>query len=220
MKQFIHLFLLTVIVLALASCNNSDDEIKLDDTGMVIDYAGSGNCGFVIELDNGNRILPLYYPDGFTFAQGQRVHIEYVELSTTVSSCDRGIPAEVVFVEELNCASYVDLYFSNYDSLARDPVYIHEAFVDEDCLQIKISYSGGCKQHTIDLARMHPWIPGSSTVPVFEIRHNANGDMCEAYFTREFRFDLSPLKAEGIKEFVLTAKLTDGTVFNKIFDLN
>ncbi len=220
MKQFIHLFLLTVIVLALASCNNSDDEIKLDDTGMVIDYAGSGNCGFVIELDNGNRILPLYYPDGFTFAQGQRVHVEYVELSTTVSSCDRGIPAEVVFIEELNCASYVDLYFSNYDSLARDPVFLHEAFVDEDCLQIKISYSGGCKQHTIDLARMHPWIPGSSTVPVFEIRHNANDDMCEAYFTREFRFDLSPLKAEGIKEFVLTTKLTDGTVYNKIFDLN
>ena len=220
MKQFIHLFLLTVIVLALASCNNSDDEIKLDDTGMVIDYAGSGNCGFVIELDNGNRILPLYYPEGFTFAQGQRVHVEYVELSTTVSSCDRGIPADVVFIEELNCTSYVDLYFSNYDSLARDPIYLHEAFVDENCLQIKISYSGGCKQHTIDLARMHPWIPGSSTVPVFEIRHNGNGDMCEAYFTREFRFDLSPLKAEGIKEFVLTAKLTDGTVYNKIFDLN
>ena len=220
MKQFIHLFLLTVIVLALASCNNSDDEIKLDDTGMVIDYAGSGNCGFVIELDNGNRILPLYYPEGFTFAQGQRVHVEYVELSTTVSSCDRGIPADVVFIEELNCTSYVDLYFSNYDSLARDPIYLHEAFVDEDCLQIKISYSGGCKQHTIDLARMHPWIPGNSAVPVFEIRHNANGDMCEAYFTREFRFDLSPLKAEGIKEFVLTAKLTDGTVYNKIFDLN
>lgn len=220
MKQFIHLFLLTVIVLALASCNNSDDEIKLDDTGMVIDYAGSGNCGFVIELDNGNRILPLYFPEGFTFAQGQRVHVEYVELSTTVSSCDRGIPAEVVFIEELNCASYVDLYFSNYDSLARDPIYLHEAFVDEDCLQIKISYSGGCKQHTIDLARMHPWIPGSSTVPVLEIRHNGNGDMCEAYFTRELRFDLSPLKAEGIKEFVLTAKLTDGTVYNKIFDLN
>ncbi len=220
MKQFIHLFFLTVIVLAFASCHNSEDEIKLDDTGMVIDYAGSGNCGFVIELDNGNRILPLYYPDGFTFAQGQRVHVEYVELSTTVSSCDRGIPAEVVFIEELNCASYVDLYFSNYDSLARDPVFLHEAFVDEDCLQIKISYSGGCKQHTIDLARMHPWIPGSSSVPVFEIRHHANGDMCEAYFTREFRFDLSPLKAEGIKEFVLTAKLTDGTVYNKIFDLN
>lgn len=220
MKQFIHLFLLTVIVLALASCNNSDDEIKLDDTGMVIDYAGSGNCGFVIELDNGNRILPLYFPEGFTFAQGQRVHVEYVELSTTVSSCDRGIPADVAFIEELNCASYVDLYFSNYDSLARDPIYLHEAFVDEDCLQIKISYSGGCKQHTIDLARMHPWIPGSSTVPVFEIRHNGNGDMCEAYFTRELRFDLSPLKAEGIKEFVLTAKLTDGTVYNKIFDLN
>ena len=220
MKQLIHLLFVTVFALIFVSCDDSDNEIKLDDTGMVVDFAGSGNCGFIIELDNGDRIQPLYYPKGFTFAQGQRVHVEYIELRNVVPSCDRGVPAEVVFIEELNCASYVDLYFSNYDSLARDPVFIHEAFVDEDCLQIKISYSGGCKEHTVDLARMHPWIPGSSTVPVFEIRHNAKGDMCEAYFTREFRFDLSPLKAEGKKEFVLTAKLTDGAVYSKIFDLN
>ena len=66
---------------------------------------------------------------------------------------------------------------------------------------------------------MNPWIPGSSTVPIFEIRHNANDDMCEAFFTREFRFDLTPLRLEGKKEFVLTAKLTNGEVYNEIFEL-
>lgn len=218
MKRVLYLF--AVLSILITSCQESEDEITIEATGIVIDYAGAGNCGFVIELDNGNRIQPMYFPEGFTFSQGQRVLVEYIELTNVVPSCDRGAACEIKYIEELNCAPYVDLYFSNYDSLARDPVYILEAFVDGDCLQIKLSYSGGCQEHTIDLARMHPWTASSSTVPTFEIRHNANGDMCEAFFTRELRFDLSPLKMEGFKEFVLTAKLADGGIYNKVFDLN
>ncbi len=218
MKRIILLFTLFAIVLT--GCQKEGDEILIQETGIVVDYAGAGDCGFVIELDNGSRIQPLYYPEGFTFAQGQRVLVEYVELLNVIPTCDRGIPCDVKYAEELNCAPYIDLYFSNYDSLARDPIYLHEAFVDGNCLQIKLSYSGGCKDHTIDLARMHPWTASSSTVPTFEIRHNANGDLCEAHFTRELRFDLTPLKLEGKTEFVLTAKLTNGEVYNKIFELN
>jgi hypothetical protein len=217
MKRIIFLFAILSIIIT--GCQNDNEEIKFSETGMVVDYAGAGNCGIIIELENGNRIQPMYYPDGFTFTQGQRVFVEYVELDNVVPSCDRGVPAEIVVIEELSCAPYVDLYFSNYDSLARDPIYLHEAFVDGNCLQIKLSYSGGCKEHTVDLARMHPWTASSSTIPTFEIRHNANGDMCEAFFTRELRFDLTPLKMEGKKEFVLTAKLTDGKVYNQIFEL-
>ena len=219
MKRLLIYTIIASITFIFAGCQNDNEEIHIDETGMVIDYAGSGNCGFIIELENGDRIQPLYYPEGFTFSQGQRVHVEYVELKNVVPSCDRGTPAEIVFIEELSCARYIDLYFSNYDSLERDPIYLHEAFVDGDCLQIKLSYSGGCKEHTIDLARMHPWTASSSSVPTFEIRHNANGDMCEAYFTKELRFDLTPLKMEGKKEFVLTAKLTDGKIYNQIFEL-
>jgi hypothetical protein len=118
MKRIFLLFALSVILIT--SCQN-DEDIVLEEVGIVVDYAGAGNCGFVIELENGSRIQPLYYPDGFTFSQGQRVHVQYVEMNNVISPCNRGIPAEVVFVEELNCAPYVDLYFSNYDSLARDP---------------------------------------------------------------------------------------------------
>lgn len=78
---------------------------------MVVDYAGAGNCGIVIKLENGNRIQPMSYPEGFTFTQGQRVFVEYIELDNVVPSCDRGVPAEIVVIEELSCAPYVDLYF-------------------------------------------------------------------------------------------------------------
>ncbi len=217
MKQIIILLILLSIVFV--GCQQ-DEEITLTETGIVVDYAGAGNCGFVIELENGNRIQPLYYPDGFSFSNGQRVLVEYIEMPNVNSGCDRGMASEVTYIEELSCAPFIDLYFSNYDSLSRDPVIIHEAFVDGNCLQIKLSYSGGCQNHTIDLARMHPWTASSSTIPTFEIRHNANDDLCEAYFTQVLRFDLTTLKAEGVTEFVLTAKLTNGKDYNKIFDLN
>lgn len=215
-RLIIMLFLVAVII---TGCQQ-EEEFTFQETGLVVDYAGAGNCGFVIELDNGNRIQPLYYPDGFIFAHGQRVLVEYVELSNVIPTCDRGAACEIKYIEELSCAPYVDLYFSNYDSLARDPVFMHEAFVDGDCLHIKLSYGGGCQEHTIDLARMHPWTASSSTIPTFEIRHNANSDLCEAYFTKELRYDLTSLKLEGKTEFVLTAKLAGGGVYNKIFELN
>jgi hypothetical protein len=215
-----HLALVLIVLsVALFSCQQ-DEEVTLQGTGIVVDYAGTGNCGIVIELDNGSRVQPIYYPGGFTFANGQRVLIEYVELPNVIPGCDHGMACEVKYAEELSCAPFVDLYFNNYDSLARDPVFIHDAFVDGDCLNIKLSYSGGCEDHTIDLARMHPWTANGSTVATFEIRHNANGDLCEAYFTQELRYSLIPLKDEGITELVLTAKLTNGKVYNKIFDLN
>jgi len=217
MKRISYLFFLLTIYLA--ACHNDEDEILLQDTGIVVDYAGAGNCGYVIELENGSKIQPMYYPSGFVFSAGQRVLVEYTELHNIESPCGRGIASDVKYIEELNCTPYLDLYFSNYDSLARDPVFIREAFIDGNCLQIQLSYTGGCEEHTIELAYMHPWTASSSSVPTFEIRHNANDDMCEAFFTKDFRFDLSPLILAGKKEFVLTAKLTNGEVYNEIFDL-
>ncbi len=216
MKQLIFLF--TAFAILFTSCQN-DEEIILEEIGTVFDYASAGNCGYIIELENGAKIQPLYYPEGFTFSQGQRVHIQYAELTNVVPSCDRGTPAEIIFVEELNCAAFIDFNFNNNDSLANDPVFLHEAFVDGDCLQIKLSYSGGCQDHTLNLVRLQPGTTSDSTIPTFEINHNSNGDMCEAYFTKELRFDLTPLKQEGEKEFVLTANLGNGEVYRQVFEL-
>ena len=216
MKQTI--FLLLLFAIFLTACTK-EEEITFMDSGTVINYAGAGNCGYIIELDNGNKIQPLFFPAGFVFSEGQRVLVEYKEMQNVISSCDRGIASELIYVEELSCTPFIDLYFDNYDSLARDPIYLNDAFIDGKCLQINISYSGGCKDHTVDLALMHPWIDGSSSIPTFEIRHNSNGDMCEAIFTTEMRFDLTPLILEGTKEIVLTAKLVNGELYNQIFKL-
>jgi hypothetical protein len=217
MKQ---LFIASLFVAVLFTSCQQDEEITLSETGIVADYAGAGNCGFVIELDNGSKIQPLYYPDSFTFAEGQRVLVDYVELPNVISGCNLGTSCEIKSAEELSGAPYVDLYYYNYDSLKNDAVEIREVFVDGNCLQIKLSYSGGCQEHTIDLARIHPSC-GTPPLPppTFEIRHNANNDLCEAYFTKVFRFDLTPLKLAGEKELVFNAKLADGKFFTQTFKL-
>lgn len=216
MKRLIFLF--AAFAILFTACQNNE-EIILEDVGVVVDYASAGNCGYVIELENGNKIQPLYYPEGFTFSEGQRIHVQYAELPNVVPSCDRGTPAEIIFVEELNCAPFIDSDSNINDSLANDPVVIQEAFVDGNCLQIKVSYSGGCKEHTLDLVRVQDSVVINSLIPVFEMSHNANSDMCEAYFTKELRFDLTLLKQEGEKEFVLTAKLANGEIYKEVFNL-
>ena len=114
MKQ---LFIASLFVAVLFTSCQQDEEITLSETGIVADYAGAGNCGFVIELDNGSKIQPLYYPDSFTFAEGQRVLVDYVELPNVISGCNLGTSCEIKSAEELSGAPYVDLYYYNYDSL-------------------------------------------------------------------------------------------------------
>lgn len=218
MRHYLYFFILAVFFLS--GCNKEENNI-FHEKGTVVDYAGSGNCGFIIELDNGQNILPLTYPENFVFAEGQEVSVEYSLIFDRIMLCEKGTPCDLKSIDQITCAPYIGLNFSNYGSLARDPVYIHEIYVDCDCLHIKLSYSGGCKEHIVELARM---LPECGTPPVpppaFEISHNANGDMCEAYITREFRFDLSPLKAEGQKKFTVSAPLSGGQVFNETFEYN
>lgn len=217
MKRYLILF--AVIPFFFSSC--SEEEVPLfTESGTVIDCAGSGACDIVIELDNGNKIQPLYYPSGFLFSQGQRVLIDYIELNEIKNSCNIGTPCEISYVEELSCSAFIDLDLEDYDSLAYAPIHIHKVFMNGDCLYMLVSYPGGCADHTVDLARIHPGTASGTTVPTFEIRHNANDDLCERWLTQDLSFDLSELKSEGIKEFVLTTKLLDGKVYNKTFDLN
>lgn len=69
-----------------------------------------------------------------------------------------------------------------------------EATVEGDLLILTVSYSGGCEPHGFALWALEPYektLPPRH--PLF-LRHQANGDMCEAYITRELRFDLNPFR--------------------------
>ena len=96
------------------------------------------------------------------------------------------------------CPDYVELNYSNYNSLSTDPITIIEAKIDGDCLVLTLQYGGGCKEHQIDLALIQPDC-GTPPLPppTFEIRHNANGDACKALVTKDYSFDISGIREDG-----------------------
>lgn len=111
------------------------------------------------------------------------------------------------------CTKYVELNYSNYNSLKTDPLSLINAKIDGDCLILTLQYGGGCKEHQIDLALIQPEC-GTPPLPppTFEIRHNANDDVCKALITKEYSFDISGIREEGKNkiDFILHTRNASG----------
>lgn len=114
-----------------------------------------------------------------------------------------------------DCPKYVELNFSNYNSLKTDPVILIDAKIEGDCLALTLQYGGGCTEHQIDLALI---LPECGTPPLppptFEIRHDAKGDVCKALVTKEYSFDISGIREKGKSktDFILNTRNSSGTV--------
>ncbi|MFY9151327.1 MAG: NigD-like C-terminal domain-containing protein [Prolixibacteraceae bacterium] len=138
------------------------------------------------------------------------LYILFLFLFLMSGSCD-----EQTEITQPVCKKYIQLSFLDYNRMKEDPYQISEAKLSGDCLIITLKYSGGCKDHQVDLALI---LPECATpplpVPTFEIRHNANDDLCEALITKEYSFDISGIKEAGKTQtgFILAEKNAQGQV--------
>lgn len=131
--------------------------------------------------------------------------------------------AEIVQTPQGDCQKYVELNYSNYDSLKTDPIAVQEVKIEGDCLVLTLQYGGGCREHQIDLALILPQC-GTPPLPppTFEIRHNANGDVCKALFTEDYRFDISGIREQGKTsvDFILHTKNSPGEITSNTYTYN
>ncbi|MFI4860961.1 MAG: hypothetical protein ACIAXF_09805 [Phycisphaerales bacterium JB063] len=78
-------------------------------------------------------------------------------------------------------------------ALPSDPFQLGEVAIEDGVLLVTVSYSGGAADHDFTLywngitARS---FPGQVH---FQLKHDAHGDMAEAYLTQTLRFDLGDL---------------------------
>lgn len=209
MKTINHL-LIFVTILLLASCDK-DEENLFRNTGMVTEIPGSNNCGVLIKLDNGATIQPLFYPEHSNFSLGKRVYVEYVELQNVISGCKEGTLCEIKTIEELGCTPVMGLTELSEDKFkGNDPVMVQQVKAEKNCLYITVSFSGGCRNHNVALIATKPLAADDMSIPVLEIRHNANNDMCEALLTKEYGFDLSVLKSFNKNKIIIRSKQPSG----------
>ena len=62
--------------------------------------------------------------------------------------------------------------------------------LDGDVLRVTVSYSGGCADHTFELAY-------SATGSQLWLQHDANGDLCEAYLTQSLDISVPAEALDG-----------------------
>lgn len=75
--------------------------------------------------------------------------------------------------------------------LGNDAFVLNEAAITGDALEISVSFSGGCRTHAFALV-IAASFTGSSPVQLPAVlRHEANGDPCEAFPTETYAFDLA-----------------------------
>ena len=75
--------------------------------------------------------------------------------------------------------------------LRNDDYVLNSATITGDTLTVSVSYSGGCRAHVFTLVIAASFVEASPVELPAVLRHNANGDRCEAFPTESYAFDLA-----------------------------
>ena len=66
--------------------------------------------------------------------------------------------------------------------------------MEDDTLTLMVSYGGGCEDHDVTLVASDEFLASDPVQLDVALAHDANGDLCEAYLTDTYDFDLTPIK--------------------------
>ena len=77
--------------------------------------------------------------------------------------------------------------------LQTDPFALNAAAMSGNILTISVSYGGGCRNHVFVLTAAESFQESFPVQLPLVLTHEDNDDPCEAYPTRQLRFDLAPI---------------------------
>ncbi|MFH2034800.1 MAG: hypothetical protein ABIJ45_00210 [Candidatus Zixiibacteriota bacterium] len=95
-----------------------------------------------------------------------------------------------------NASDYEKIILSDLepDNIFIDPFNLNSVSIDNDTIDINLTYSGGCETHLVWLFMSPPIFAESSPVQAnLYIRHFGNDDNCDALITANYMFDLAPV---------------------------
>jgi len=80
------------------------------------------------------------------------------------------------------------------DKWPQDNVAIDELEILGDRMEMRVSYGGGCAVHDLKAVAWGGWMESFPVQVRAFLSHDAKGDPCDAFITRDVSFDLGPLK--------------------------
>jgi hypothetical protein len=85
-------------------------------------------------------------------------------------------------------------FSTNPHAWPKDPYQIQSAGVVGDYMDVTLSYGGGCRTHDVQALAWGGWMESDPVQVRLFLSHEDFQDPCDAWITRDFRFDLTPLK--------------------------
>jgi hypothetical protein len=161
-------------------------------------------CGWLVKM--GEQVVhPENLDDNFK-TENLPVLINYVQ-TREIFRCGRGgisyKTIRILSIEKVNKPGNTRevgiLQGDQWDLLKMGRFRMDSVKVDGDTLRLKVSYSGGCREHTFKLWKLPP---NALLPPPVELLldHDAHGDLCEAWLTRWLSFSLKPIRITGKSE--------------------
>ena len=80
------------------------------------------------------------------------------------------------------------------DLWGTDPYKLNAATIAGDTLTVNVSYGGGCRTHQFTLLASDVFLESHPVQLGASLAHEANDDLCRAWLTEEYDFDLTPIK--------------------------
>ena len=89
----------------------------------------------------------------------------------------------------------------NIESFKFDRYNLNDIKVAGDSLVINLSYSGGCRDHEFALIAEEYFVESPKIETKLILSHISNFDPCEQYITKDYTFNLLPLKYKYIETY-------------------
>lgn len=195
-------FMMMVLILSAACRIVPEEDCDYGFKKGTVMYGGApevDGCGWTILIDD-VTYHPVNLDSAFRIADLQ-VLVKYVT-DPEEFRCGRGgvvYPSVRITEIRMNAPDLGILHEDEWEKYSMDPFKMDSAYLDDDWLMIRVSYSGGCRDHEFKLWRLPPNALDPPPVEL-ALSHEANGDMCEAYITRWLVFSLVPLRERGRHE--------------------
>ena len=82
----------------------------------------------------------------------------------------------------------------NANKFGTDRYVLNAATITGDRLTINVSYSGGCATHQFTLVASDSFLESFPVQLRITLAHNAHNDLCRAWLTEDYHFDLTSIK--------------------------
>lgn len=117
---------------------------------------------------------------------------------------------------ELNC-NPIRFNTGQFENGSSDvSTQIISTWIEDNCLGIEVSYSGGCKDHIIELAA-RGWIKTYPPQVEARITHD-NTDPCESEVIDTLVFDLRPLRFDNEMKIIINLEGSDVPLTHTFID--